>query len=99
VTCREEGPELERFARDEQDRVDVIGLGAGGDLSDAADFQAEVQVDAPLRMLFDASRESWRQLDVSYQPAAILYDASGRELQRWFGPLETDELVKALPAT
>lgn len=99
MTCREEGPELERFARDNQDRVDVIGLGAGGDLSDANDFQSAVQVGEPLRMLFDSTRESWRQLDISYQPAAILFGAGGRELQRWFGPLDPAELERALPAT
>ena len=77
----------------------MIGLGAGGDLSDADDFQSDVQVGEPLRMLFDETRESWRQLDVSYQPAAILFAPGGRELQRWFGPLDPGELAKALPAT
>lgn len=79
--------------------MDVIGLGAGGDLSDGRDFQREVQVGAPLRMLFDESRDSWRQLDVSYQPAAILFGPGGRELRRWFGPLDAGEIERALPAT
>ena len=98
MTCRAEGPELERFARDQQAKVDVIGLGAHGGLDDARDFQADVKVDPPLRMLFDETGDSWSDLGVSVQPAAILFDASGKELKRWFGPLDTGEMADALPA-
>ena len=97
MTCRAEGPELERFAREQKTRVDVIGLGAGGGVDDGRDFQREVRVGAPLRMVFDATRDSWKALGVAYQPAAILFDGTGRELRRWIGPLDPDELEDALP--
>lgn len=76
----------------------MIGLGAHGGLDDARAFQADVRVDPPLRMVFDESGDSWTDLGISVQPAAILFDAAGKELKRWFGPLDTGELTAALPA-
>jgi hypothetical protein len=42
-------------------------------------------------MLWDPSFDSWRQLRITGQPAAVLVSADGRELGRWTGRIDTKE--------
>lgn len=44
-------------------------------------------------MLWDPGFESWRQLGVTSQPAAILFDRAGRPLDRWLGPFDEGEVL------
>jgi hypothetical protein len=45
------------------------------------------------RMLWDPTFASWRQLRVTGQPAAILFDRHGRPLDRWVGPFDENEVL------
>ncbi len=45
-------------------------------------------------MLWEDGNQSWRRLRISGQPAAILVDAGGRELKRWFGEFDEAEVVR-----
>lgn len=43
-------------------------------------------------MLFDEPGAAWDRLGIPGHPAAILFDADGAELRRWFGPLDFDAI-------
>lgn len=49
-------------------------------------------------MLWDESFESWIELGVRAQPAAILYTADGTPLQRWIGPFDETEVLHLIEA-
>lgn len=87
--CRAESPALEQFARENADRIAVIGLGTQDDLRLARDFVAKGKITFP--MLWDSSSLSWRRLGILSQPAAVLVSADGRELGRWLGRIDSRE--------
>lgn len=66
-------------------------MGTQDSLEDARDFVARYK--PTYRMLWDRGFESWRQLGVRGQPAAVLVDRQGRELGRWIGMFDEDEVV------
>ncbi len=70
----------------------VVGLGTQDDLGEAQDFVARHGV--TFRMLWDSTFESWRQLEIPTQPAAILLSPSGAQLGRWIGPFDEEEAVR-----
>jgi hypothetical protein len=74
--------------------VQVVGLGAQDDEALARAFTDEFGLRS-VRMVWDPTRESWRELGISAQPAAILFDAGGAEVRRWFGPFDLDEVLVA----
>ncbi|MEZ5232027.1 MAG: TlpA family protein disulfide reductase [Acidimicrobiia bacterium] len=94
--CRAESPGLEQFARDHADRLTVLGLGTQDDLAYAEDFVQDGGI--TFTMLWDDSFESWIELGIRSQPAAILYAADGTELQRWTGRIDEAEVLEALGA-
>lgn len=94
VICRGEAPGIERFARRNAPDIEVIGLGAKDSRDDARAFVRRHGLRSP-RMVYDDSRDSWEQLGIPAQPAAILYDAGGKELRRWFGPLDDAQVLEA----
>ena len=87
--CRAESPALEQFARDNTNRLAVVGLGTQDDLRLGRDFVAKGKITFP--MLWDDSFESWRQLGIRSQPSAVLVSADGRELGRWQGRIDNRE--------
>ena len=91
---RGETPGVERFARRNAQQIEVIGLGAKDSENDARAFVREYGLRSP-RMVYDDSLDSWEQLGVPAQPAAILYDAGSQELRRWFGPLDDAQVLAA----
>ena len=44
-------------------------------------------------MLWDESLASWRQMEVTNQPAAILFDRHGQILDRWAGMFDEAEVL------
>lgn len=74
----------------------MVGLGTQDTLSDAGDFVRDRKT--TFRMLWDASFQSWRQLKIPGQPAAILFAADGSEIKRWQGRFPEDEVVRLAEA-
>lgn len=72
----------------------MVGLGTQDDLRAAREFVAKGGITFP--MLWHGSFDSWRQLRVAGQPAAVLVSADGRELARWTGRVDTrqDEILE-----
>lgn len=50
-------------------------------------------------MLWDESFESWVELEIPSQPAAILFAADGTELKRWQGVFPEDEVIALASAS
>lgn len=46
-------------------------------------------------MYWDASFLTWQALGIRGQPAAILFDTEGRQVQKWIGPFDLDEALTA----
>ncbi len=44
-------------------------------------------------MLWDPSFESWSELGILGQPAAILLDRQGRQLGNWFGRFDQQRVL------
>lgn len=84
------------MARDLDGKLAVVGLGARQDEQAARAFVEEVGIGDALRMVWDPTGDSWEQLGVSAQPAAILLGADGREKRRWFGVLDPADVRAAL---
>lgn len=94
--CRREAPGVEQFARRHADELLVVGLGTQNDLGQALDFvQTYGTVSFP--MLWDPTFASWAQLGITGQPAGMLFDADGRLVERWSGPIP-ESTVLALVA-
>jgi hypothetical protein len=91
---RRDAGRVERFARSRRATVEVIGLGARDDRDAAEEFVADLGVRTPT-MVYDGSRESWKALGVAEQPAAILFDRTQREVRRWHGPLDVQDVTAA----
>jgi hypothetical protein len=89
-----EAGRLERFARARHAAVEVIGIGAREDREAAEEFVAEFGLGTPT-MVYDGSRETWEALGVAEHPAAILFDRAGREVRRWHGPLDEQDVAAA----
>jgi len=72
--------------------VKVVGLGARDTLREAQAFR-ERHGTASFTMLWDESLASWRQMEVTNQPAAILFDRHGQILDRWAGMFDEAEVL------
>lgn len=71
----------------------MVGLGTQDSQRDAEAF-VDRHGTRSFRMLWDGSGDSWRELGVRGQPAAVLLAPDGRELARWFGPFDEDEVLE-----
>lgn len=49
-------------------------------------------------MLWDESFESWLELGIRSQPAAILFAADGARLGDWSGPFDEAEVLRLIDA-
>ncbi len=74
--CNAEAANVERFAKRNADRVQVVGLGTQDSVEEAQQFVREHGLKTP-RMLYDTSFASWQQLGIRSQPAAMLFDRDG----------------------
>ena len=90
--CRREAPDVEQFARDHIDDVEVIGFGTQDSEEEAYEFVAERGTES-FTMLWDESFETWSALGISGQPTLVLLDTDGTELGRWFGAIPEDEVL------
>ena len=84
AVCRAESPAVEQFAHDNADKLTTVGLGTQDDLDDARDFVEKGGI--TFTMLWDSSFQSWVELGIHGQPAAILFTADGTKLRQWVGP-------------
>jgi len=84
---------VEQFARDNEDKVTVIGLGTQDDEDLAADFLSRTGYGHPL--LWDSGFDSWNHFGFRIQPSAALLAPDGEILETWVGlPLsEVRELI------
>ncbi|MCC6438861.1 MAG: hypothetical protein IT196_27810 [Acidimicrobiales bacterium] len=73
-----------------------MGLGTQDDLDYAQDFVEKGGI--TFTMLWDESFESWIELGVRGQPAAILYAADGTMLESWVGPFDESEVLGLIEA-
>ena len=87
-------PGVERFARQNIDRLTLVGLGAKDDLAYAKQF---VRTHAmTIKMLWDPSRESWDALGIRSQPSALLLSADGRILRKYIGPFDEADVLSRI---
>ena len=86
--CREEAPELERFARRYRDQgVSVLGINVQDNSDDALAFLADFQPGyAQLRSVGDERSEAFGSTGV---PENFLVDPRGRLALIWRGPVDT----------
>ena len=87
------GPDVEQFAREHSDIVEVIGLGTQDDLERAEQFVADYGT-ASFTMLWDETYVTWNALGVTSSPTAGLFAADGSFIAGWVGPLPEDVIVR-----
>jgi len=92
--CRSSATAVDRFAGRERGRVTVVGLGSHGSPESAPDFVREHDMRS-MRVLWDQDSYAWDELRVPAEPAVIVFDRSGRELERWFGPFDEGRVLRA----
>ena len=88
--CREEAPVLARAARAYEGRVQFLGVDIQDQRSPARSFVNEFGWIYP--SVFDAPGDIKTQLGFLGQPDTLFYDASGRLISTWQGPL-TPEIL------
>lgn len=71
----------------------MVGLGTQDDLALAEEF-VESRGTKSFRMLWDPSFESWRDLGVYGQPAAMLLTPGGEKVSFWAGSFPQDEVLE-----
>ncbi len=75
----------------------MIGLGTQDTLGEAEEFVA--RYGTTFTMLWDESFESWRELGVTSQPAAILFAPDGTPRKRWRGVFPEAEVLALAAAS
>ncbi|MYH96887.1 MAG: TlpA family protein disulfide reductase [Acidimicrobiia bacterium] len=94
--CRREAPGVEQFARNNSDKLTVIGVGTQDSLGLAESFVESTGT--TFTMLWDPTFESWRQLGISGQPAGMLLDANGAILTSWRGSIPQSRVLEDVGA-
>ncbi len=69
----------------------MVGLGTQDSLEEAEEFVADNGL--TIRMLWDATYQSWAELGVSLQPSAMLLSPDGQLVETWLGRIPEDEVV------
>ncbi len=72
----------------------MVGLGTQDDFAYAQRFRERTEVTHQL--LWDESFDSWAELGVASQPSSILFAPDGRELRRWSGLFDADEVLQLI---
>ncbi|WP_419851468.1 TlpA family protein disulfide reductase [Candidatus Poriferisocius sp.] len=94
--CRREAPGVEQFARNNADKLTVIGVGTQDSLGLAESFVESTGT--TFTMLWDPTFESWRQLGISGQPAGMLLDGNGTIQTSWRGGIPESQVLEAVSA-
>ena len=72
--------------------VKVVGLGTQDTFEEAQEFVERGGIKS-FSMLWDPTFESWLQLGITAQPAAILFDREGRPVDQWAGNFNEAEVL------
>jgi hypothetical protein len=72
----------------------VIGIGTQDDLEYAKEFVSTLKITIP--MFWDESFKSWQALEITAQPAAVLFTADGKKLGSWLGRIPEDEVLSLI---
>jgi len=92
--CKSDAAGVDRFATRERGRIEVVGLGSHGSPESAPAFVREHNL-RNMRVLWDQESSAWDRLTVPAEPATIVFDSSGREVDRWFGPFDEARALRA----
>ena len=84
--CRGEAPEVEQFARDNVDRLTVVGIGSQDDLASAREFVASTGT--TFRMLWGEDVEAWRYFAVLRNSDVWLLDQDGNLIDNSATPFD-----------
>lgn len=84
--CNREAPEVEQFARQHADALNIVGFGTQDSFEEAEGFRTEH--DITFRLLWDPGFDSWQHFGITSQPNAILFDKDGEAIARWQGALD-----------
>lgn len=90
--CRREAPEVEQFAREHANEVQVVGLGTQDSLGEADEFVEDYGTTFP--MLWDESSQSWIELGVTSQPTAVMFTPDGTIITGWVGAFPEDQVLE-----
>jgi len=71
----------------------VLGIASEATFENSLAFR-ETYGTRSFRNVWDEDASSWRAMRVSGTPAAVLFDARGRELKKWFGPFDEAEVLR-----
>ena len=92
--CRSEAPTVEQFARDNADRITVVGIGAQDDLALARDFVASAGT--TFTMLWSESVEAWRHFGVQHLSDFWLVDPNGNRIDNISTPFDDSHVTAHL---
>jgi cytochrome c biogenesis protein CcmG/thiol:disulfide interchange protein DsbE len=92
--CRREAPELADAAAREGDDVQFLGIDILDDRSAAVSFMKEFEWTYP--SVFDAKGAIRDDLGFIGQPDTVFYDAEGRVVSTWSGPLTAAALGQGI---
>ena len=88
--CRSEAPTVEQFARDNADRLTVVGIGGQDDLALAGDFVDSTGT--TFTMLWSDSSEVWRYFAVQSNSEAWLVDKDGNRIDSSSTPFDDSHI-------
>lgn len=90
--CNREAPEVEQFARQHGNDIEIVGIGTQDTFGEAQDFLARHGI--TFTLLWDESFETWQAFGVSSQPAAAMLSPTGENLGGWFGMYDEGEVLE-----
>ena len=91
--CRREAPDVEQFAREHGDVVNLIGLGTQDNTDMAVDFVSDGGL-VSFPMYWDETFISWQVFGIRSQPAAALLSPDGDVLGGWLGAFDEAEVLR-----
>ena len=89
--CRSEAPTVEQFARDNADRLTVVGIGGQDDLALARDFVESTGT--TFTMLWSDSAEVWRYFAVTNNSDVWLVDKDGNRIDNGATPFDDSHIA------
>lgn len=94
--CRREAPAVERFARQNTTKLQVIGVGTQDDAALARGFRRDTGVRS-FPLLYEANGfRSWEPFGFTAQPAAALLSPRGKVLRTWSGRFDEAEVLRLI---
>ena len=98
--CRGEAPNVEQFAREHAEEIQIIGVGGQDDLDFAKEFVSSTGVSTP-DMVWDPSSATWSHYGIRRNSEMILLNSDltpATELFYGFGDGERQMVLDALPS-